>query len=445
MIFRKTAALLGKAFIIVLVTISFMEITLRVMPGSIPINMLVDFNPHMRTVIAEKQGLPTKGDYRYIPWDDGIPPGVWIFHPYSSFTYPYKDKDAVKTVKVDRNGFCNTENNDFELDRIDLITLGDSFAWCIAVHPGQTWPSQLKKITGRSVYNLARYEAGLYEHLQFLKWFALRKRPRMVILNIYEGNDLRDAFKYWVVREPLLNKSASNPDNSEIHRHSGLYAYLIDSSLLNHSYALNILLVTIDKILYEEDASNKNIQSSVTDRNMKSPSYAELSNYMKNAKVYKNFKYDLVFGDKRIHFNVGSRDKDETVFAHLLVNGKLKPDLFTAALNDFRDLSLQYGFIPLVVYTPTAYTAYKDHVLFESQTLKKTMSDFSKMQRQYFASKTKEIGLRYIDLSSYMQQSTKEHGAEDLLYFPFNRHLTPLGHRKIAERLNEVVEQELRN
>ena len=38
---------------------------------------------------------------------------------------------------------------------------------------------------------------GPYEYVQVLKQFGLQRRPRIVIMNIYEGNDLRDTLRYW--------------------------------------------------------------------------------------------------------------------------------------------------------------------------------------------------------------------------------------------------------
>ncbi len=110
--------------------------------------------------------------------------------------FDFKAAGEQATVRLDSQGFCNPPRDAYERPTIEWLALGDSFTECLVTDPQSTWPSQLGEIAGRSIYSLGRGGIGPYEYLQLLRHFGLPKQPRVVIMNVYEGNDLRDSLRY---------------------------------------------------------------------------------------------------------------------------------------------------------------------------------------------------------------------------------------------------------
>lgn len=183
-------AVLASTFLAVLL----LEALLRLAPGIVPPGFLFHFEPGLRSRMAAGR-LPILNDTFLFDRDDGGPP-LRLWKPFVKV--PYRDFDRTgdrANSQTDEIGFCNPPGS-YQQPTIDVVTLGDSFTWCNAIDPLDSWPLQLSELTGYATYNLGRGGVGLYEHLQILKRFGIAKKPRFVILNFYEGNDLRDAYRY---------------------------------------------------------------------------------------------------------------------------------------------------------------------------------------------------------------------------------------------------------
>lgn len=89
----------------------------------------------------------------------------------------------------DANGFRNAS----VLSKVDIVALGDSQTWGINVTKDDAWPQQLEKLSGRSVYNMG---VGGYGPVQY--WIltdkALDLSPKVIVVGLYFGNDLYDAY-----------------------------------------------------------------------------------------------------------------------------------------------------------------------------------------------------------------------------------------------------------
>lgn len=89
----------------------------------------------------------------------------------------------------DANGFRNSTVR----ARVDIVALGDSQTWGVNAQSGEAWPQQLEKLSGRSVYNMG---VGGYGPVQY--WMltdqALSFTPQVIVVGLYFGNDLYDAY-----------------------------------------------------------------------------------------------------------------------------------------------------------------------------------------------------------------------------------------------------------
>ncbi len=104
----------------------------------------------------------------------------------------------------DANGF----RNDAVPANAEIVTLGDSQTWGINGDRSEAWPQMLGKISKRTVYNMG---IGGYGPLQYwaLTDKALSLSPKVIVIGIYLGNDLYDAYSlcygsdvYSDLREP---------------------------------------------------------------------------------------------------------------------------------------------------------------------------------------------------------------------------------------------------
>jgi len=319
----------------------------------------------------------------------------------------------VRTVQVDEMGFCNPQHDAYEATHFDVIVLGDSFSWCTAVDPADTWAHRLELDTGLTVYNLAHPGRGLYEYLQLLKAFGLAKSPQIVVMNVYEGNDFRDAFLF---HETMSDNGGSLSEQACPFGSQAVCSFVVQtrSGLVGrHSYAFNFLAAAA----------------------------WEIAAMAQKGEI--DFQYDVAFADgSSVGMNSRNGDRDEVEFAQRLENGSLDASLLGPALDELMRLAREHGFSPIVTYTPSAYTAYGAMAKFDDPTIERTMRGYSDALRAYFAEQARTLGFRYLDLTPILAAAAESSSADDLLYFRTNVHLTPTGHEVVARAIAAVVEEE---
>jgi len=396
------------AALVIFAFVAPLELALRLFPSAIPLNLLTEFEPTLRSVIAKQRKLQRVEDTVLVPRDDGGPADrMWIYKPRVEVTEPVDDTGVVGTVLMDDAGFCNADAAAYEkLKRIDVAAIGDSFTFCLGVIPADAWPAVLAERTGLRVYNFGMPSRGLYEYVQTLKAFALAKRPRFVVIAVYEGNDLRDAVIFHEARTSKAQQPCPFPSDRLCAWHERLKHGLLG----RHSYALNLMLSGIWRFAY------------------------------KRVKQEIDFRYDVRFPDgNTATFNSRNGDLDEVAYARWLVRDEGSVDLFEPPLRDFVALGREHGFLPIVVYVPSAYTAYRHQVHFHDAGIERTVIEFSNRQRGYFARKAGQAGFVYRDLTSALQRAAAALPSTRPLYFRSNVHLTPAGHAVVAAEVAEEI------
>jgi hypothetical protein len=393
-----------------------LELGLRLVPAAIPLALLEHFEPDLRAHIASRRKLTTKEDTVLVPRADGGPADrLWIYRPEAEIHYDFDEPRIVRQVRVDKQGFCNPDPDAYaDTPRFDVIVVGDSFSWCLAVEPSDTWPSRFARLTGLSTYNLGHPGRGLYEHLQLLQTFGLAKSPRMVVMNMYEGNDFRDAFYFYKARTDGGSAVARQACPFDSATACDWVGRVSETFLGRHSYAYNLLTAALWQLAASAD--KKEI----------------------------DFHYQVRFSDgSSLGMNSQNADRDEVEFAQRLEDGRLEVTMFDAGLAEFRRLADQWGFVPILLYTPSAYTAYEGMTTFDDPGIERTMRNYSKTLRRYFAAKAGELGFRYLDLTPHLAAAAQASNADDLLYFRTNVHFTQSGHQLVAAQLAELIRDEL--
>lgn len=90
----------------------------------------------------------------------------------------------------DANGF----RNDTVPEHADIVVLGDSQTWGVNATRPEAWPQQLGQLSKRSVYTMA---LGGYGAVQYwvLAGRALKFSPKILVVGLYLGNDIYDAYQ----------------------------------------------------------------------------------------------------------------------------------------------------------------------------------------------------------------------------------------------------------
>ncbi|MGI9413857.1 MAG: hypothetical protein ACR2PM_09310, partial [Hyphomicrobiales bacterium] len=229
---------------------------------------------------------------------------------------------------------------------------------------------------------------GPYEYLELLRRFGLPLGPKVVVMNIYEGNDLRDVLKHV--------KHAVSPGKSKIRGDSGPFAV---------SYALAFLKGAIE----------------VTVKRFRKASSSAIP-----------FGYTVQSEGAAVAMNPGNTDTDEVKHARKVLAGDVRFDVFAPPIRAFADLAAEKGFAPVVTYIPSAYSAYRASVKFADETVGREVLEFSAAQRRWLAENAGQFGVHFIDMTPAFERAA---ASGPLTHFPANVHLTPAGHKVVEAAL----------
>jgi hypothetical protein len=396
---KLSAAILG-----IVLALGVLEIGLRLFPSAISPRLLILFGTELRERIAAGT-FALRRDFRRVARDDGGPP---LFVPRSEAAAISVDEHGGEP-RVDEMGFCNPPGSYRDSEVIDWIAIGDSFTWCHDVTIDKAWIHQLGLHAGRRVYNLGRGGSGPYEYVQLLRRFGIRKRPRLVLLNVYEGNDLRDAAYYWRYRDEVARTGHRPSDEPP-----SVLPIVTEGALGRVSYAAN-LLVAFASRAWARDAAD--LETSAID-----------------------FRYWIGRPDGDIPFNADSREATQVFFARRLVQGTVSADVWDAALVRFVELAHESHFTPLVTYIPSPPIAYAASVRFADPELEPLLDHASRAQREFLARRASELGYLFHDLTPAIQAAIRRSPAGPLLYDPKHLHLTDAGHAVVAASLLDVLQ-----
>lgn len=400
---RSSLIAISKIALSLSLTVALLEGSLRLAPSLVPPKILLQFEPQLRGRLAQGR-FTTRADMQLVERDDGGP-HLWIFKPYTDKVYDFSDRGVVRVTTSDDIGFCNAPGIYDAAPTIDLLTLGDSFTWCHAVRMADAWPIRLGEITGLRTYNLGKGGIGPFEYVQILKRFGIPKSPRVVVMNVYEGNDLRDATRYQAHHEGRTDEAGERVGKGGWR----------DTALGRHSYAFNLVAGGLSRL------TSKHVRPR-DDQSI-------------------DFHYRLVDGDVEVPFNLDHSDEDEVMDARRLRAGELDFGLFTEALVAFAALSREHDFTAVLSYSPAAHTAYRDYTVFDDPANKDVLAWFSAEQRRYFKRTAAKLGLVFVDLTPHLQAAITSVDPERLLYYPTTMHYTAEAHTLVASVLSEALRQ----
>jgi hypothetical protein len=416
----RLARVIAATLVVAALTLGVLEVGLRLAPGLIPEDALKWFDRGVRVEIARRRFLPNESQTYVARRDDGGPP-IKLFEAQAKIAYTFVDTGDAGTIPLDDQGFCNAPEDRYDRARIDVIAIGDSFTFCLPMAPALTWPSVLGRALGRSAYNLGRGGYGPYEYLQLLKLFGLAKAPAVVVMQIYEGNDLRDAARFHEYTRAAEAGKAGFLDRAGREPLGVDPVPLLANPLGRHSYAYNLGVVGL------ASAGGWGRR--------------QLAALGGDSRAQVNFRYRLAFPEGAVAFNIRDHDRDEVRSARDLREARLRLQVLDEALAAFVALARTHGFTPVVAYAPSAYSAYAEFVEFEDPALRELMPWFHRTQVDYLATKARELGFVFADETPALQAQARRHRARSLLYYPINVHFTPAGHETAAATIAAALQR----
>lgn len=385
-----------------LVGLLIVEGALRIFPSLISVPLLAHFPAPLRHHIADRLDYGSVNDYAVVTPEERVDRGPPIYHPAPNSTFvsvrdPVDLKaGAIEITRMDAKGFCNPEAK-AERPHVDVVVLGDSFVACTGVEATDASTHYLEELSKLSTYNMGVGGVGPYEYVELLRKYGLGFKPRVVILNFYEGNDLRDAVRYETFLKSGRNRRDSEEDLERV---------------LSNSYAASLIYAAREWLLRDQ------------------------IKWLFDKDRDVNYRYTARSQGTVVPLNVTNQDRGEVRDAARLKNGEISLDLWTPPLAAFKELAASKGFIGIVSYTPSMHTAYAHSAVFEDEKTGEVVRAMSTMQRDWLAKKSAELGLTYIDLTPAFQKAADE---GPLTHFPANVHLTPYGHRVSATEWTALI------
>ncbi len=89
-------------------------------------------------------------------------------------------------IRYDQHGF----RNDDDLDRAEVVVVGDSYVESPMLSNSSLLTSTMKRLSGSSVANLGISGYGPEQELIVLKRYGLSLQPKVIVWTFFEGNDL---------------------------------------------------------------------------------------------------------------------------------------------------------------------------------------------------------------------------------------------------------------
>lgn len=387
------------------------EIVLRVAPDLIDERAIDRFPDELRRTVARTRSLPTRDEAREMTTadrGDGGPP----FHipPGNRFVRDPADRvdrraGAREGAFTDQLGFCNPRTWGWR-QHVDIVMLGDSFTYCMAIDSLASSSTRLEVLTGRTVYNLSVEGVGPWEYLVMLRRFGLRLSPRAVVMNIYLGNDLRDVARYRYFRA-MGTKLEDGPAPRSVEGFSVL------KPIVSRSYLAALVAAASGRI---RDA---------------------IAGYRVNTKeAEEDFRYTGLSSGRRMRMNVTNADTDEIRYARKLRTGEVRLEWFDEPLSEFARLAAEHAFVAVVALVPSMHTAYMESVVFSDPAAGHDASWFASEQRSWLKDASARHDLGFIDLTPALQRGA---ATGPLTHFPGNVHLTPFGHEIVAQELAALL------
>jgi hypothetical protein len=281
--------------------------------------------------------------------------------------------------------------NEVDVESAEVVVVGDSFVEGLGVSPADILTNQLARQLNRPVANLAQSWYGPQQELELLRRYGLRMNPKVCVWVFFEGNDLTDVSRYKMATQDWETYS------KDFH------------SFRQRSFTKNAVLAfqrLVQPILKKE---------------------VSLVNYIKEHSGF----FSTPFGQKtRLTFHYGGY--------HLSENDRTAIKTLAGIIGQANSLCSVAGAKFLLVFAPTKFRVYKNFTEFDAQTQARYWVINDLPQRLEAMVHEELIDAEFLDLTAAFVGHAKQ---EALLYFDYDSHWSPEGHRVAASAIANSLKQ----
>jgi len=347
--------------------------------------------------------------------------------PEEAFLYPRTPSghpDIKYTLTTDKRGFRNKT----DLDRYDVVVLGDSFAEGSHVTDDDVWPALLTQKSNLTVYNLGMSSGHPGTCLETLKKFGPELSPKTVVCLLYEGNDFRDE-----------NFKKKNSISGQLEEH------FKTSPLRN---ALKTLLIRC----FASKAPKPPVRSADDPRN--AATWVETTGKTLAAISWLPVPVPEGPDGKYYTFKVKSLLEHFVTDRQFLGEKGVKNTF--AALREIKKISAEKDIRLIIAYAPDkphvllpliartvspeqlrAFMALKEKSLPPADKLLDVLLPRLNVQESAVRDFCRTESIEFISLTEPLRRTIAE-GAQ--AYFTYDQHWTPLGHKIVAETLCQYLQ-----
>jgi hypothetical protein len=289
------------------------------------------------------------------------------------------------TFRTDHQGFRNATDR----DRADVVFVGDSFTEAGNVADSDTFVERVAAAREWTARNLGRAGYGPPSELVVLRDYALPCRPKWIVWQIAESNDLFDAWSYQRWRSQLERSPDAQPE-----------------------------LPTVDSGA----------------RRRYSPTFL----LFRALARCETRRLEGVF-PSREHGPVSMRFYSEVTKYHRAAGNPGWPPTETALMEGAR-LAREGNARLIVLLIPMKIRVYGDLVRWSAAARPTPLVDLPRRASLGYAleQRCRELGVPFLDATEPLRSAVRE---GDLVYFPLDTHLSPAGHQVVAELVVEAIRQ----
>ncbi len=303
-------------------------------------------------------------------------------------------------------GFCNHKNNS---KKKNILAVGDSFTYCLAVKPENSWVNNISQYKELDYLNFGVVGKGPFDYINFLSE-KINNNTSLVIFAFYEGNDFRDMISQ--------NKTTASSISNNINNSNQIKGkFKLPKKIFGNLYSFNFFWAIIKKIILNDQLIN--------------------------------FKYLVKGKNYEINFNLSNSDVDEVMHANVLLSDKSKYiDFFEKSLSLYFHKALKvssnYKSEIVFIYIPSAYSAFGyNSTEFEDKNVKEKVFEYSKILSSSFDKICRNEKLNCINYIRIFNRYNSESNVPS--HFPNNLHLTIEGHKLVAKEIRKFVCNEKKN
>jgi len=338
-----------------------------------------------------------------------------LFFDPIDFLKPKTVPDEVLRYKIEPNSGAHDSwgfRNKSVPQSVDIVAIGDSHTYGISAMASNSWPSILQNLSGKQVYNISLGGYGPAEYLYLMEDKALSLNPKIIIVGLYLGNDLKNAITN-VYSVPIW-KDLRNPEfqfNSEDVLEIDKYRFSVSNFLAGHSVIYRII------------------------------SSSFIGDYLRQRRRVNMGEEIIMFSNKESGITTGftpdkrleGLDLNDSEVAEGL---RLTLELF----NRMNEISRENGVKFLVLLIPTKESVFSNFIMNNNELANSAKIDLlinnerlvSEIVKKYF----NQHSIDYIDLLDPLRNAS---GNEQLYPRNFGGHANKNGYRIFAETIYQHI------